>query len=425
MAVAFKPILLWLVQHKRPPIHNNLRPHKLSYGPCYIKSPKKQILAFGFCNYIFKYLNFSISVVNSLTDMDISPVEIFAPMGISFVSFTALSYIIDVYRGTAPAVKNILDFYLYLSFFPKAAQGPITAYSQMGDSIASRRCSMDDFSAGLRRFVAGFAKKCLIADVLGKSVDAVFGDITNGINTPSAWLAILFYTLQIYYDFSGYTDMAIGIGKMLGFTLPENFDMPYLSKSVSEFWRRWHMTLGTWFKNYIYFPLGGNRRGMVRTVFNLAVVWFVTGIWHGASYNYILWGVYYGLLVIAEKFICKTKWYAKIPTILKWFATILAVIFGWVLFRCADFPEIITFVKAMFGVTSGAIYSTSYYFDLPAAISFIAGIILTLPRPQIPEIKENNNVFYLAKTVLTVILFVVSAVYMINSTYSSFIYFQF
>lgn len=396
--------------------------------------PKKKLwMICGVCIdvavlFVFKYFNFSASTVNQLLGTSLPMIDLFMPMGISFVTFTAIAYLVDVYKGQAVAPASVLDFLLYLSFFPKAAQGPITRYGQMDQSLESRRCSFPMFMEGFKRFIIGLAKKCLIADVLGKCVDQIFSNLQIGISCETAWIGILFYTFQIFYDFSGYTDMAIGIGKMLGFTLPENFDTPYLSKSVSEFWRRWHITLGLWFRNYIYIPLGGNRKGTLRTVINLAVVWLVTGIWHGASFNYILWGIYYGILVITEKLVSKQKWYTSIPQILKWAMTFFIVIIGWVMFRSATLEQMTLYFKTMFGMsdTRNYIYGLGYYIDIPSLIAFVCAIILALPRPKsLVNLSQRSNIAYCLYNICLLVLFFAAVIFMVNSTYSSFIYFQF
>lgn len=378
--------------------------------------------------YVFKYLNFSLKIADRLLGTDFPTVALFQPMGISFVTFTAIAYLVDVYRGTAPVLTCPADFFLYLFFFPKAGQGPIIRHNDLIPALHRRSITAADFIAGLRRFIVGFGKKVLIADILGKTVDMIFGALSGGISPATAWLGILFYTFQIYYDFSGYTDMAIGIGRMLGFTLPENFDAPYHSKSVSEFWNRWHITLGRWFKDYIYIPLGGNRKGKLRQIFNLAVVWMTTGIWHGAEVHYILWGMYYGALIILEKQIMDKRWYKAIPTWCKWALTFLLTIFGWTIFRAGSVSQLILYWKAMLGMAHFPvhIYSFDYLFDAPGLLAFAAGVLFALPVPKkLKALHEHSEAMYLMETVLLVLLFSVSVVFMVNSTYNSFIYFQF
>ncbi len=378
--------------------------------------------------FVYKYFNFAVSITNRFAGTQFGVLKLVQPMGISFLTFTTIAYIVDVYRGKAAVMTGFLDFLFYLSFFPKAAQGPITRVNDFSASLAPRRPSLKSISGGLSRFIVGLSKKCLIADVLGKSVDMVFSNLSTGLSSATVWIGILYYTLQIYYDFSGYTDMAIGIGQMLGFSLPENFRSPYRSKSVSEFWRRWHMTLGSWFKDYLYIPLGGNRKGLVRTFINLGVVWLATGIWHGAAFNYILWGIYYGILVMVEKAIANTKLYKNLPQSIKWGYTFLAVVFGWVMFRCASLADIQQYLFTMFGITSGQqiMYGTDFFFDAPSLLAFIPGLIFLLPCPKkLSDIFQQSHVFYWIRNIVLILLLVLSIIFMVNSSYTSFIYFQF
>lgn len=399
----------------------------------YRRPGNKLLLVFGVLAdvgilFFFKYFNFSAYVLNRFLGTSISVIHVFQPLGISFVTFTAISFVVDVYRGVAGEIPSLSDFYLYLSLFPKAAQGPITRYSQLSEQLVLRQCSFAKISSGLKRFIIGLGKKCLIADVLGKSADVVFSGIHDGLLPSVAWLGLLYYTFQIFYDFSGYTDMAIGIGQMLGFSLPENFDRPYLSKSVSEFWRRWHMTLGQWFRNYIYIPMGGNRKGTLRTLFNLSVVWFVTGIWHGADLNYILWGMYYGILVMFEKLVSGKTWYLKTPGLLKWAVTFFATIIGWVIFRTSTVSQLTLYLQTMFGLAGipENAYGIAYFFDFPSLLALGTGILLALPRPKVlTGLTERSTAAYVLNNLWLAIVFIFALVFMVNSSYSAFIYFQF
>lgn len=378
--------------------------------------------------FVFKYLNFTFGIAGRLLGIRLPVVQLFQPMGISFLTFTMIAYVVDVYKGKAPMLTNPIDFFLYLTFFVKAGQGPIIRHGDMIPALSDRVCTRDDFFAGLHRFLRGFGKKVLIADILGNTVDIIFGALTGGISPATAWLGIFFYTFQIYYDFAGYTDMAIGLGRMLGFRLPENFDNPYFSKSVSEFWNRWHMTLGKWFKDYIYIPLGGNRKGKLRRIFNLAVVWTVTGVWHGASVHFILWGMYYGALIILEKQIMDKQWYKNIPDPVKWAVTFLLTLIGWTIFRASSMTELILYLKAMFGVAGFPmyVYDLSYLLDARGLMALAAAVLLALPRPKALEgITQRSEKAYLLHSIALVLLFAVSVVFMVNSTYNSFIYFQF
>lgn len=380
------------------------------------------------CLFIVKYLNYAIALGNQLFGTAFSAVtNLIVPLGISFLCFSMIAYLVDIYRKKTAALRNLIDFFLYLSFFPKVSQGPITRHGCMkeirngGDAV-----SISSFSVGLRQFITGLGKKVLIADVLGVSVDMVWGNISYGFSSATAWAGILCYTLQIYYDFSGYTNMAIGIAKMLGFSLPENFDFPYLSKSVSEFWRRWHITLGNWFKEYIYFPLGGSRQGTFRTIINLSVVWLLTGIWHGAATHYVLWGIYFGCFVILEKLVSETNWYHKIPTICKWAVTFFLVMMGWVIFRSNSLTETVTYFKLLFTGSDSVIYGFNYFFDNSVYIAASIGILLTLPRPSklIARISDKPAIIVIENLMLICVL-LLSVFFMFNSTYQSFIYFQF
>lgn len=397
------------------------------------KKTKKLLLICGIltnvlCLFYVKYLNYTISLGNLLFGTTFPAVAgIIAPLGISFLCFSMIAYLVDVYRAKTAALRNPIDFFLYLSFFPKISQGPITRH---GDMAAIRhggeRVSLSSFSDGLRRFIAGLGKKVLIADILGAAVDTVFKNVSVGFSSATAWMGILCYTLQIYYDFSGYTDMAIGIGRMLGFSLPENFNFPYLSKSVSEFWRRWHITLGNWFKEYIYFPLGGSRKGALRTILNLCVVWLFTGIWHGAATHYVLWGVYFGCFVILEKLIGKATWYQKIPAVCKWACTLFLVMMGWVIFRSNSITEMLAYFKLLIAGSDTVVYEFGKFYDNSVYIAVAAGIALTLPRPTklIARVTDKPAVT-MAYDLLLLCILLFSIFFMLNSTYQSFIYFQF
>lgn len=371
----------------------------------------------------FKYLGFLTSTCNILFGTEWMAPDLIFPLGVSFLTFSAISYAVDVYRQPAGSTINLPAYFFYISFFPKVVQGPIARPADM--TYAPDRAA---FYAGLRRFVIGLAKKCLIADVLGRSVDLVCSNLSGGISVGTAWMGILFYTFQIYFDFSGYTDMAIGIGNILGFSLPENFRAPYLSRSISDFWRRWHMTLGSWFRDYVYIPLGGNRGGTSRTLRNLAVVWLLTGIWHGASFNFILWGCYHGTLVILEKLIAQKRWYLSIPSGVKWAVTFILVMVGWVVFRTADLTSAAIYLRTMFGGGQGnaLLYGFWFYFDAPGFLALGMAILTTMPRPRfVAEFTKQNSAAYILMNVGIVLLFLIAVIYMINSTYNAFIYFQF
>lgn len=292
----------------------------------------------------FKYMGLIVRTLDHLLrDERIAVPQIALPIGISFFTFQALSYVIDVYRGECCVQKNVIDLALYISFFPQLIAGPIVKYRDVNEQIKSRVVTSEKLADGIRRFIYGLAKKILVSNILAQSADMIFALEMQEITGTLAWTAALLYTFQIYYDFSGYSDMAIGLGKMFGFTFNENFNYPYLSLSIREFWRRWHISLSTWFREYVYIPLGGSRRGTVRTYINLGIVFFLTGIWHGASYNFILWGLYHGAFSVLErlglgKFLEKHK-------ITAFVYTFLAVHFGWILFRIESMRQIWEFGK--------------------------------------------------------------------------------
>ncbi len=380
------------------------------------------------CLYGIKYLNFSIDLTNRLLHTALPAVEgLLMPLGISFLVFTAISYLVDIYRGGKP-LHDVVDFYLYLSFFPKVSQGPITRSEEMSRELAGRSVDLDSFAPGARRFVAGLAKKVLLADVLGKTVDLIFQNLASGVDAGTAWLGLLCYTMQIFFDFSGYTDMAIGIGQMLGFRLPENFRAPYRSKSVSEFWRRWHMTLGSWFRNYVYIPLGGNRCSTLRVIGNLSVVWLLTGLWHGASIHYISWGVYFGCFVILEKLVNKKNWYQRIPGALKWLGTFLIVMLGWVIFRSGGMQQVGQYFAAMLGAFGSETvpFRLGYYFNAMTWAALAAAVAITfMPRWMTAWQEKRPGLAIVLQNLGTIVLFALTLLFMVNSTYSAFIYFQF
>ena len=298
---------------------------------------------------VFKYSGFIAENINAIAGsqiIDINNMNFFGidflpmnmlPIGISFFTFQSMSYTIDLYMGNVKVQKNPISFAAFVTLFPQIVAGPIVRYDDVAKELDDRTITIDLIYDGIIRFIIGLSKKVLIANSIGALWTAVKSTDISQVSVVSSWLGILAFTFQIYFDFSGYSDMAIGLGKMMGFHFPENFNYPYLSKSISEFWRRWHITLGSWFKSYVYFPLGGNRKGMPRTIMNLAITWFLTGVWHGASWNFILWGSLYGVVIILEKLFLG-KWLQKIPAVFCHIYTMLLVILGWVLFDTADLP---------------------------------------------------------------------------------------
>lgn len=376
--------------------------------------------------FYYKYYDFFIENTNLVFNTNFKLKYIVLPIGISFFTFQGISYIIDIYRKDGKVNKNPFAVALYISFFPQLVAGPIVKYKTVDDQIRNRKESIEDFSYGINRFVVGLAKKVMIADILGSIADNIFNLYYSGIDTPTAWIGAICYTFQIYYDFSGYSDMVIGLGYMFGFKFMENFNYPYISKSITEFWRRWHISLSTWFKEYLYIPLGGNRRGNV--YFNLFVVFLVTGIWHGAAWTFVLWGLWHGLFIIIERAISKREWYIKIPTAIKYIVTMLIVILGWVLFRADSLEQAVGYIRTMFGMTNIGTLTFEYPYFINKKIVFWMIISALGSTPFISnKLKKysGNKTFELLSTIFISLLFIVAIIFVVNSTYSPFIYFQF
>ena len=332
------------------------------------------VLNIGALGY-FKYTGFFSEIVNKIIPG--SPVlSIVLPIGISFFTFQGLSYVIDVYRGDAEVQKNPLYIALYISLFPQLVAGPIVRYTTVEDEISNRRESLGEFSDGLVRFMTGFGKKMILANPAGEIADSIFA--ASSLTVSLSWIGALAYTAQIYFDFSAYSDMAIGLGKMFGFHFLENFNYPYIARSVTDFWRRWHISLSTWFRDYVYIPLGGNRCSKCRHIINLLIVWGLTGFWHGASWNFIAWGLWFGILLIFEKYV----WggFFEKHKVLGHIYTMLAVVFGWVLFRAATLSDAVSYASAMLGFNGTALYDgQSIYCLLEYWPEWILFVICSLP----------------------------------------------
>ncbi|MFL9649906.1 MAG: MBOAT family protein [Exiguobacterium chiriqhucha] len=386
---------------------------------------------------VFKYASFFVENVNSVLGFSLNDPEIPLPLGISFFTFQAMSYVIDVYRKDGQVQRNIFDLALYVSFFPQLIAGPIVRYQTVADEIVDRRETIDDFVSGIQRFVIGLGKKMILANSAGYVADQIFGMPAGEMSTTLAWIGIIAYSLQIYFDFSGYSDMAIGLGRMFGFHFLENFNYPYISRSVSEFWRRWHMSLGSWFRDYVYIPLGGNRQGEWKTYRNLAVVWFLTGIWHGASWTFIAWGVYYGVFIMLERAFLG-KWLKAMPSWLSLSFTLFVVIIGWVFFRADDFPYAIAYLQTMFGLHGGPLFDQqALYYLVQYGVVLLIAIIAATPIPRIVVGKFLSQELDDTKTTATrrivglvrvsgvLVLFFLSISYIVSSTFNPFIYFRF
>lgn len=372
----------------------------------------------------FKYSALLVSTCNAITGLTFPVPQVALPIGISFYTFESLSYTIDVYRGEAPIQRNIIDFGTYISFFPHLVAGPIVRYEYLADQLHNRKETVEKFTAGSTRFLIGLFKKVLIANNLAQLADKV--QYMGNPSTLSAWLGALAFTFQIYFDFSGYSDMAIGLGGMFGFALPENFNYPYISQSVSEFWRRWHITLGSWFREYVYIPLGGNRCSRLKNVRNLAVVWVLTGIWHGASWNFALWGAYYGILIIFEKLFLN-KWLEKIPVFFRWFYSFVIVVIGWVFFSYLDISKAFTVVAAMFGFAAAGVDNLGLYSLITYLPIFIIAAFCSTPLvgKLTEKLRKSGPVGNVIWIVGFVCLFVVSLSFLVDNSYNPFLYFRF
>lgn len=381
----------------------------------------------------YKYADFLISNINEISSQNFQLLNIIMPIGISFFTFQGLSYVIDVYRKNGRVQKNPLNVALYISFFPQLIAGPIVRYETIAEQINFRQETLSDFSYGIERFILGLSKKVLIANTVGLIADEIFNTELGNMSVALSWIGIISYTLQIYFDFSGYSDMAIGLGSMFGFKFLENFNYPYISKSITEFWRRWHISLSTWFRDYVYIPLGGNRVKTVRFLFNIFIVWFLTGLWHGASWSFILWGLYYGVILIIEK-VLLGKYLEKLPILFQHFYTVFLVIIGWVLFRSENILYAKDYLGVMFGLGDYPfINNKSLYYLIEYKFAFIVAILFSMPiYPYIAKKMEcikNKWVEIIVrdylKAIILIFLFLLSIMYLINSTFNPFIYFRF
>ena len=373
----------------------------------------------------FKYAGMLVGTFDAVTGLGLSIPEVALPIGISFYTFESMSYAIDVYRREAPAMRNIIDFAAYLSFFPHLVAGPIVRYEALQAQVLNRRETLEKFTEGTKRFLSGLFKKVLIADNL-----AILAERVQYLGTPStltAWMGILAFTFQIYFDFSGYSDMAIGLGKMFGFELPENFDHPYVSQSVSEFWRRWHMTLGGWFREYVYIPLGGNRKGRLCTVRNLAIVWVLTGMWHGASWNFAFWGAYYAVLIILEKLFLQKKVLDKIPAFFRWLYSFLAAAIGWLFFSYTDIGQAFSVLASMFGFAPEGATSLGLYALLTYGLLMLIAALCSGPlaRNLFEKLRNAGTAGKVAWALGVAGLFIITLSFLVNSSYSPFLYAKF
>lgn len=376
----------------------------------------------------FKYYNFILQIINDISnDAKLSYLNILLPIGISFYTFQEISYIMDVYRDEVKPQYNILHLALYVTFFPQLIAGPIVKYHDINDQIVKRSVNVEKKSEGIRRFVYGLFKKVLVANVLASSVDAIYSMPVKQLSLVIAWGGAIMYSLQIYYDFSGYSDMAIGLGKIFGFDFLENFNYPYASQSVQEFWRRWHISMSTWFKEYLYIPLGGNRKGVTRTYLNLLIVFFITGLWHGANYTFIIWGLYHGIFSIIERLFLGNILKKNPLKILNRVYLMVVVLIGWVFFRADTLKDAIQYIGVMFGVGGGRTWNLREFVDIKTTIVILIGII---GCGIIPKSKSLNRILhkpFWACTQITVMTLLL--LYCFSSlaagAYNPFIYFRF
>lgn len=371
---------------------------------------------------VFKYSGFIIDNINAVLHIQIKNPDIALPIGISFYTFQTLSYTIDMFRGRTRVQKSYLNYLTYVSMFPQLVAGPIVRYSAIAAELTDRRVTAEDFAYGVRRFTAGLCKKVILANNAGTVATMLLE--TSRFTVASAWLGIAMYTFQIYFDFSGYSDMAIGLGRMLGFHFGENFRHPYVSRSITDFWRRWHISLSSFFRDYVYIPLGGNR---YRPVFNILVVWLLTGLWHGASWNFILWGLFYGVLLIIEKYTLKGV-LQKIPAPLCYIYTMFFVIMGWGLFYYTDMAKLLVFLKSAFGVNTALYDLTAYSTFFTNLWLIIACIIAATPIPAgiYNNLCKRFNIFAtISQPILVVLGLGACFILLVGQTYNPFLYFRF
>jgi alginate O-acetyltransferase complex protein AlgI len=370
---------------------------------------------------VYKYTSFLLGIVNDIFNTSISDPKLRLPIGISFFTFQALGYVVDVYKREVKASHNYINFLAYISMFPQLIAGPIVRYETVEEELNNREITFSKFSSGFRRFLVGLFKKVLLANSIGLLFNNITNMPINEISVMSSWLAIVAYTLQIYFDFSGYSDMAIGMGKMMGFNFLENFNYPYISKSITEFWRRWHISLSSCFRDYIYIPLGGSRCSKLKNIRNIFIVWILTGLWHGASFNFLIWGLYYGIILLIEKFIIN-KWIEKWPNIIRHMYTIMIILIGWTIFAFTDIKYMLEYFKVMFSLNGNVFIDNVFlYYFSNYFILIIILIICSIPI----KIKIDNKIIKCLSVLFYVILFIITISFIVSDTYNPFIYFRF
>lgn len=373
---------------------------------------------------VFKYTGMITETLNMLPFLNIPELQISLPIGISFYTFQTMSYVIDVYRDDAPVSKNFINFGTYVALFPQLIAGPIVRYRDVAEQLVNRRETLEMFTKGVKLFMVGLAKKVIIANTMGTLTTNIFAT-TDENGVVGTWVGMIAYTFQIYFDFSGYSDMACGLGNMLGFEFLKNFNYPYIAKSITDFWRRWHISLSTWFKEYVYIPLGGNRKGVKRQILNLLIVWGLTGLWHGAAYNFVLWGLYYGLLLILEKFVLK-KFLDRLPSFVQHIYTLFIVIIGWGLFYFTDVGQLGEFMVDLFNFGNGICGNQAFNLimsNLPMLI--IAAVASTPLAAMLYNRFEHTRCMWIPETLYCMGVLAVSTASLVNQSYNPFLYFRF
>ena len=373
---------------------------------------------------VFKYTGMITETLNMLPFLNIPELQISLPIGISFYTFQTMSYVIDVYRDDAPVSKNFINFGTYVALFPQLIAGPIVRYRDVAEQLVNRRETLEMFTKGVKLFMVGLAKKVIIANTMGTLKTNIFAT-TDENGVVGTWVGMIAYTFQIYFDFSGYSDMACGLGNMLGFEFLKNFNYPYIAKSITDFWRRWHISLSTWFKEYVYIPLGGNRKGVKRQILNLLIVWGLTGLWHGAAYNFVLWGLYYGLLLILEKFVLK-KFLDRLPSFVQHIYTLFIVIIGWGLFYFTDVGQLGEFMVDLFNFGNGICGNQAFNLimsNLPMLI--IAAVASTPLAAMLYNRFEHTRFMWIPETLYCMGVLGVSTASLVNQSYNPFLYFRF
>lgn len=373
---------------------------------------------------VFKYTGMITETLNMLPFLNIPELQISLPIGISFYTFQTMSYVIDVYRDDAPVSKNFINFGTYVALFPQLIAGPIVRYRDVAEQLVNRRETLEMFTRGVKLFMVGLAKKVIIANTMGTLTTNIFAT-TDENGVVGTWVGMIAYTFQIYFDFSGYSDMACGLGNMLGFEFLKNFNYPYIAKSITDFWRRWHISLSTWFKEYVYIPLGGNRKGVKRQILNLLIVWGLTGLWHGAAYNFVLWGLYYGLLLILEKFVLK-KFLDRLPSFVQHIYTLFIVIIGWGLFYFTDVGQLGEFMVDLFNFGNGICGNQAFNLimsNLPMLI--IAAVASTPLAAMLYNRFVHTRFMWIPETLYCMGVLAVSTASLVNQSYNPFLYFRF